>query len=174
MRIRIILMAALIFGSMWPGQGNAGADSETCADAQVPPQTRIDACTRLVLSQMWEGNDLAAIFHNRGQAYYNQGRFDWAIRDFDLAIDLAPENARLFIDRGSAYDDKGQFQRAIRSYDRAIALDPAHALAYINRGWAYEKLGENEQALRDYRKAHALGNRLQWLIDRLELFGETQ
>ena len=171
MRKRVALTAAVLIGSAWPAQGYGGEDNEACASVQALPKTRIDVCTRLVLSEKWTGSDLAAIFHNRGRAYYNQGRFDWAIRDYDLAVDLAPDNAGLFNDRGNAYDDKGQYERAILSYDQAIILDPAFALAYINRGWAYKKLGQGEWALRDYRKAHALGNRLQWLLGRLRQSG---
>jgi tetratricopeptide (TPR) repeat protein len=46
--------------------------------------------------------------------------FKNAIRSFDRAIEINPNNAKAYFSRGNAYYNLKDHQNAIRSYDRAI------------------------------------------------------
>jgi len=76
-----------------------------------------------------------------------------AIKDYDRAIALNPNDTAAYNNRGLAYADLNKHERAIKDYDKAIALNPALAEAYSNRGLAYAELNKYERAIEDYDKA---------------------
>ena len=96
------------------------------------------------------GNFLANVSMQRGIAYYEQGQYDRAIRDFDEAIRLDAGYVHAWNNRGLTYSNKGQYDRAIRDLDEAIRLDPGHVPAWHNRGAAYYNKGDYDQAIRDF------------------------
>ena len=98
----------------------------------------------------------AATYNNRGTAYSDLGRHQDAIRDYNRALSIDPENANAYYNRGIAYDDLGRYQDAIRSYNTALSIDPDYANAYINRGIAKEQLGIDDCS--DYKKTCELGS----------------
>ena len=57
------------------------------------PDESISGCTAAVQSGRWSGQDLAAVFLNRGKALSNKGDLDRAIADFNEAIRLNPNDA---------------------------------------------------------------------------------
>ena len=97
-------------------------------------------------------------YSNRGIAYTEgKGRYDEAIYDFSIAIDIDPTNADTYNYRGYAYDRKNQNDRAISDYNKAIILNPQHVDAYINRGISYGTRGQNDRACSDMKRACELG-----------------
>ena len=61
----------------------------------------------------------ADTFFNRGVAYYNQGKLDLAIADFDRAVEINPQDADAFYNRGNTHHAQGKFDLAIADYSRA-------------------------------------------------------
>lgn len=112
-------------------------------------------------------------YFNRGMAYLQKGevgRFnsldsgntsffgsksdvDHAIADFDMAIELIPDNSSAYKFRALAYSLAGNLDQAITDYDQAIALDPNDAEAYTRRGSVYVNKGDLDQAIIDYGRA---------------------
>jgi tetratricopeptide (TPR) repeat protein len=76
-----------------------------------------------------------------------------AIKDFNKAIELNPEDANAYFNRGGAYRDTGNYGQAVKDFTRAIELSPKDADAYDNRGIAYDLKGEYAQALKDYNRS---------------------
>ena len=95
----------------------------------------------------------AVDYVQRGNAYYEQGKYDQAISDYTKAIDINPDFAKAYDNRGAAYAQKGNLSGAISDFTMAIANNPNDAEAYNNRGHAYAKLGNYVQAISDYTKA---------------------
>ena len=93
--------------------------------------------------------------------------YQGAIKDFDEAIRLEPQNAVAYFNRGTAYLYLGladleseklehaleAFVEVLANYDQAIRLDPEYADAYGSRGAAYVYLEKYELAIQDYTEA---------------------
>lgn len=94
---------------------------------------------------------------NRGLELCNDGKFDQAIRDFDAALKLKPNDPAIITYRGVARYAKGQNDAALQDFEQAIKLDPKHGKAYYQRGMVYEKKENYEKALADIQQAKSLG-----------------
>ena len=79
--------------------------------------------------------------------------FDGAIKFFDEAIRLNPNNADLYNARGAAYIQLQQYEQAIQDFSKEIQLTPNNANAYFGRAVAYADLEQYERAVQDYSKA---------------------
>jgi Flp pilus assembly protein TadD len=77
----------------------------------------------------------------RGETLAGTRRYDQAIAEYAIAIELKPDYAEAYNDRGFAYYLKGDFVRAISDYTRAIELRPNYPKAYNSRGVAYMQGG---------------------------------
>ena len=76
----------------------------------------------------------ASIYSDRGVAKWRLKQTKEAIDDFNLSIQLSPENASVYNNRGNALVDLGHPEEAVKDFDRAIALSPNYGAAYNNRG----------------------------------------
>jgi tetratricopeptide (TPR) repeat protein len=86
-------------------------------------------------------------------AYGEKGDFERAIKDYNKAIELNPEDADAYINRGNAYSGLTQYERALEDYNTVIELNPDYVDAYNNRGNAYAEKGNFERAIEDFDKA---------------------
>ena len=91
--------------------------------------------------------------HVAGIKLYYANDFNGAIKLYNEALQLNPNNADVYIDRGNAYFDLGQYERAIQDYNKTIKLRSDYSEAYNNRARAYEELGQYNRAFQDYTKA---------------------
>lgn len=91
-----------------------------------------------------------------------------AIKDYDEAVRLNPQDADAYNNRGFAYNNLGQFHLAIEDFDEAVRLNPEVAKAYVNRGIAYTLIGRATEAQRDADQAVSLGFDPGLLKERLE------
>ena len=95
----------------------------------------------------------AEAYNTRGVASNKKGDLDFAMRDYEKAIELAPDYDKPYNNRGAIYIDKREFDRAIQDFNKAIALEPDDATSYSNRGTAYGNTGEYDLAIQDLEKA---------------------
>ncbi len=94
-------------------------------------------------------DNLAAAYFNRGNAYYDIGDFNQAIRDYDDVIRLDLSGADAHTNRGLAYLKKDNYRQAIRDFGEAISVDPGFAVAYHNRCLVLALMGRSKEALLD-------------------------
>ena len=80
-----------------------------------------------------------------------------AITDFDLAIQLEPDNAAAYVNRGSAKGQLNHLLDAVADYDQAIRLRPDYALAYYNRGSTQVSRKLFKDGLADLHTAFGIG-----------------
>lgn len=97
--------------------------------------------------------DVAGILINRGVMLWQVGKPVLALKDFNEATKLFPENPAIYNNRGNVLLDLDLPTDAIKDYDRAILLEPAYAAAFNNRGNAFLRLGHAERAKRDFGTA---------------------
>src|SRR3954447_26685166 len=148
----LALLAAASAASAQP-QSPMSADEQRCAGLNTAPADAIQACSTLVGSGRYAGNNLAIVYSNRGIAHARAGDFDRAIADFDQAVRLNPSYTRAYVSRGNAQLAKRDFDRAIASFDQAIRLDPRNAATLTGRGSALAAKGEHDRAIADFDSA---------------------
>ncbi|HLK25630.1 MAG TPA: tetratricopeptide repeat protein [Caulobacteraceae bacterium] len=81
------------------------------------------------------------------------GRFDEAVRSYDRAIALDPNNAKAHNGCGNALQMLGRLAEALVSYANALALDPDYMGAHHNRANTMLKLERLEEAVDGYSAA---------------------
>ena len=144
-----ILLALCAFGAA-PATAD---DRMTCERGSG--DVAIAACGRAIESGQYSGADLAKLHTNRGVELKRKGDIDGAIKDYDIAIGLFPNDLFAFNNRANAWRDKGDLDRALADYGAAIALDRDYAAAYINRGLVHERMKAFDLARADYKAALA-------------------
>ena len=85
------------------------------------------------------------------------GRYDQALKDFNEALKLKPNDPLLITYRGVVYYAKGQNDLAMKDFDLAIQIDPKCGKAYYQRGMIYENQEKYAQAVPELKKAKSLG-----------------
>ena len=93
----------------------------------------------------------------RGMENSQSGRYDQALKDFNDALKLKPNDAMLITYRGVVYYAKGQNDLAMKDFNRAIEIDPKTGKAYYQRGMIYENQEKYAQAVTELKKAKSLG-----------------
>ena len=76
-----------------------------------------------------------------------------AIKDFDKAIELNPEDFENWNLRGACKYNLNNFEEAIQDFGKAIKINPDKSILYKNRASAKRKLGDNKGADEDDKKA---------------------
>jgi tetratricopeptide (TPR) repeat protein len=84
---------------------------------------------------------------NSGLALANQGMYEEAIKAYDQAILLEPNNAGLRIIKGDALCNIGKYDEAITAYDKAISIDFNNVDAWNGKAWALNSKGKYNEAL---------------------------
>ena len=65
---------------------------------------------------------LALAYNNRGSAYYQLGRIERAIEDYDRSIQLSPRSGEFYVNRAQAYALLNKDAEARQDYDLAVKL----------------------------------------------------
>ena len=91
----------------------------------------------------------------RGQAKSALKRYQEAVKDWDDAIGLIPDNFTVYFLRGIAHLNKGNYGHAIQDFNKTLELNPDHAEAYRHRGVAKKRKPNPDYAgaVDDYTEA---------------------
>ena len=134
---QIAALAAAIYVLGTPLFAQTNEDWALCLGRDfASPDLPIKGCTAVIQTGRQVLRNLATAYNNRGVAYRLEAKYEEAIRDFDEAIRLVPDDAHAFNNRGVAYRNMGNLDRAVADYDRAISIKSDFKAAYYNRGLA--------------------------------------
>lgn len=103
-------------------------------------------------------------YTNEGIEKTNKGDFEGALKDFDKALELNPENALTYFSQAIVYHNLQEIQKAYDTYSKSIEYNPEMIDAYYNRAHVL-LLDKNakkeilEQALSDLKKSYELDNK---------------
>ena len=98
-------------------------------------------------------NPQASAYSSRGFVLYFMEEYEEAFADFNIAIELEPENAHNFYNRGKIHSAQGNDEAALSDYTKAIEINPEFIFAYFYRGRIYHDLRQNGAASADFEKA---------------------
>jgi Flp pilus assembly protein TadD len=134
----------------------SGEDEPFAQCANHDPEVAIPACTAVFEAGALDTASLPVVLAQRADAFARKYDFDRAIRDYNRAIKLRPDDPSLFEGRGLAHANRLNFELAVKDYDQAIMLDPADAKAFYRRGLAKFGLCDIDGADADIAKAREL------------------
>lgn len=84
-----------------------------------------------------------------------------SLKDYDKAIEIAPDFISALTNRGSVKDENGDYAGAIEDYKKVINLEKVDIenkqMAYFNKGNSEFNLGNKNNACKDWKKAYELG-----------------
>jgi len=89
----------------------------------------------------------------RGETYENMERYDEALADFNRAIELDPEDARVIADRGEIYMLMERDDDALTDLSHAIEIEPDNAIMIVKRGVIYQLRKQYDDAVTDFNRA---------------------
>ncbi len=94
--------------------------------------------------------------NNLGPIYFDEGKYDLAIEQYEIAIREEPDYDLAHNNLGNAYRMKGWTDRAIEQYEIALRLNPQFIDAHNNLGLALLKAGRQEDGIREINTAYAI------------------
>lgn len=95
----------------------------------------------------------ASDYTERGSRAHQRNEYDVALADYDVAIQLEPDDAQAYFNRGLVKIELKRYEEALTDFDQAIDLNPNNADAYNNRGGVNTTLENHRAALTDYDEA---------------------
>lgn len=132
----------------------------------------LDVCTGAIEGEPLDAAALAGTYVNRGVVLLRRRAFEPALKDFDLAVHIAPRLGEAYVNRGAALIGQHRYADGIVDINRGLALGPEEPeKAYFNRALAYEGLDDEKRAYFDYRKAVEL--KPDWMAPQQELLRFT-
>jgi tetratricopeptide (TPR) repeat protein len=131
--------------------------AEGCRDAA--PELRIAPCSAVIDSPAMAPAERAEAFFLRGLAYWQSGQRERAIRDYDDAIQLAPQFGAALNNRADAYLKLGKASQGVPDIERALRIAPQDPVYNVTRGQIGQVLGDREGAMRDHESAMTFGGK---------------
>lgn len=109
-------------------------------------------------------------YRERAHKRFQEKKYEEAIADYDMAVDLDPDYVDAYYRRGLAKHHIGRYESAISDFDIFITKNPNHADAHYHRAEANSFLGHLAEARTDLQIASQLAEQSDDadLIDRIE------
>ena len=99
---------------------------------------------------------LATAYACRGGVFGNTGELLKALKDFDQALNLQPDNGDFYYSRAQVHDKLGNTDLALADLAKAVALiksEFGRSVAFALRARVYQKLGKLDESIKDYTEA---------------------
>ena|SRR5215469_1263407 len=120
---RFAIAAAVLIAAALPARAQSeAAPAAACASAD--PHTAIAGCTQIIQTQHQTKQMLAFAYNDRAWAYHKLSKDEDALRDVDMALILAPNNAAILETRAEINEKLGKRDAAVADYRAALKLDP--------------------------------------------------
>jgi tetratricopeptide (TPR) repeat protein len=139
------------------------------ADSPIDPQMDdLRRCDMAIRDEGLNRRDLVATYVNRGIIKLRRGQIDYALADFDTAIEMDPDQPEAYLNKGAAMMRRQEASQALQLFTVALEKNTTRPeLAHYGRAIANETLGNVREAYADYRRASELDP--EWQEPRTEL-----
>jgi len=141
--IRLVSGNIEISGDSGQGENNWNGTWKKQTQAASPAPTQPSA----------QAQEAAFVAAGRGYEYLNNGDYDKAITEFNVALRNYPNNVEFLNLRGNAYSSKGDYDNAIADYTAVLRQNPEAVSILNNRGLAYAKKDDIDKAVADFKEA---------------------
>src|ERR1700722_9102956 len=127
----------------------------TVAAFETKPEATADPCTAVLDKTRLSDAARAETLKIRARSLHTTGRLDDAIKDYDTALDLAPNDPELHLRRGWTAYDKADFKTVFDQANEAIRLKPDYADAYdlVGATLARREVGRRHEAMAVFAEA---------------------
>ena len=128
--------------------------------------------TATAIEHVWQSSigDTVNLLMERGARATKEKKGKLAIKLYEQAAALAPDNAEVFSRRALIHYAEGDVERAMGDLRRALALDPNHYRSLESLGQILKELDNKKAALEIYRRlqeVHPFFNGIKSTIDEL-------
>ena len=97
---------------------------------------------------------------NTGIAHSEQGNFEQAIADFQIALEKVPNSIMALNNLGVTYTKMRRYDEALAAYDKALAINPKWEEVWNNRGDVFRHRKQYAEALKNYNRALEINDRM--------------
>jgi tetratricopeptide (TPR) repeat protein len=104
----------------------------------------VTLCLRGSFAQEATGKTPGAIFY-QANIYYQEGKFEAAIKSYEKIIDLGLESGNIYYNLGNSYFKKGELGLAVLNYERARVFMPNDSDLRSNYDYALQRLNLEPQ-----------------------------
>jgi tetratricopeptide (TPR) repeat protein len=89
----------------------------------------------------------------KGDALFKSGDVDGAIKEYNVAIQIAPAFVEAYNNLGFILARRAKVNEAVMRYQKALEIDPGYVPAHINLGLLFGERGDMKAAIEHLRKA---------------------
>tara|TARA_B100001057_G_C22316901_1_gene744205 strand:+ start:42 stop:494 length:453 start_codon:yes stop_codon:yes gene_type:complete len=106
----------------------------------------------------------ASTYKTKGTHFYLfEDNYLQAIKNFNKAIELDPQDYNIWLFRGKCKYFLKQYQEAIKDLNKAIELNPDKEISWYSRGSCKFFLKQYEEAIKDFKKAYQINESILYL-----------
>lgn len=95
----------------------------------------------------------AAIEYQKGKELLKERKLDEALKHFNKALELSPDEPHVLSDRGVVYFHMKKNELSIIDLDKAVSLEPDNPYRYSSRAYVRSAIGDIRGGIDDYKKA---------------------
>jgi tetratricopeptide (TPR) repeat protein len=88
-------------------------------------------------------------YNNLGAIYAQEGSYEKAFKNFNIAIELKPDHAEAWFNKGNLLYNLQDFEESIFSFTQAINFRPNYIEALLKKGDALFEVGSYKEALKE-------------------------
>jgi len=93
----------------------------------------------------------------RGNLYFDSGKYDKALDDYNVFVLLQRDDAKVYDKMGLIYAYKKDYKKALDIFSQSLAVQNNVYKTYTDRSLVYAMMGDTLNALKDYVVAYQLG-----------------
>ncbi len=100
-----------------------------------------------------EKTDLSNEYLKKGNTFLVNNKYKEAIKSYQKATELNPDNYSAYYNMGNAFSDLKQHREAIKCYQKTVEINPDNHSAYYKLGAAFANLKQYEIAIINFKKS---------------------
>ena len=89
---------------------------------------------------------------DKGNQYFDEGKYDEAIQEFQRILDQRPQFYQININIGNTYMKKEDYETALIYFQKVLDKDPSNAEALISSGNCYVELKNYQKAIEIFKQ----------------------